>query len=106
MEVVGEVSSREVARKEILGGLGEERSAPEPELEELGDQPALLVAEFRTVGGEGGETGGAVSVVLGVDKPTALALRIDLGVEDFLAFFEARFVGVEARELRRDFGMG
>ena len=106
MEVVWVLLSQEVARREIPGGLGEERSAPEPELEELGDQPAPLVAEFRTVGGEGGETGGAVSAIVGVDKPTALALRIDLGVEDFLAFFEARFVGVEARELRRDFGIG
>ena len=106
MEVFWEVSPQEVARREIPGGSGEERSAPEPESEELGNQPSLLVAEFRTVGGEGGKTEGAGSLILGVDKPTALALSIDLGVEDFLAFFEARFVGVEERERRRAFGMG
>ena len=68
----------------------------------------MLVAEFQTVGGEGGKTEGAGSVILeeGVDKPAALALSMDLGVEDFLAFFEARFMGVEEREQRRAFGMG
>ena len=88
------------------GWFGGRKSTPEPESEELGDQPSLLVAEFQTVGGEGGKTEGAGSVILGVDKLAALALSIDLGVEDFLAFFKARFVGVEERERRRAFGMG
>ena len=41
-----------------------------------------------------------------MDEPAALALSMDLGVEDFLAFFKARFEGVEAMEQRRAFSMG